>query len=175
MSPYIISEPESGDEIAIGPMHLQSWHETYTNKELGVDTAFINNNHGKVATEAGSEFRRKRIAEAKANPDKVMYKVVKDSQGEVVGFFIAEKDKKYNELQAIYLLDIAKGSGVADDLMRMFFDWIDPKLPCRLEAAAYNRRALKFYERYGFKTTHKKMPLHYGKMPTVEMVRKVDQ
>lgn len=172
MSQYIISDPQSGDEVAIGPMHLRSWHETYTSDEFGIDHEFIDEHHGRVATEEGSEFRRKRIAEAKASPNKIMYKVVKDESGKVVGFFIAEKTKEYNELQAIYLLDAAKGSGVADELMTMFFDWFDPGKPTRLEAAAYNQRALKFYEKYGFEKTNKKLPLHYGKMPSLEMMRR---
>ncbi len=175
MSRYIIPDPEPGDEIAIGPMHLRAWHETYPNNEFGIDHEFIDEHHGKVATEAGSEFRRKRIAEAKVSPDKIMYKVVKDQTGTIVGFFIAEKGKVYNELQAIYLLDSAKGSGVAGELMAMFFDWFDPNKPTRLEAAAYNERALKFYEKYGFEKTSKKLPLHYGKMPSVEMIKPANQ
>ncbi|MBI2798635.1 GNAT family N-acetyltransferase [Candidatus Saccharibacteria bacterium] len=175
MSEYTVSDATQNDAVAIGPMHLKSWHETYINHELGINSAFINEKMGKVAKEEGNEFRRKRIAEAQANPEKVMYKVVKNKAGEVVGFFIAEKIDEFNDLQAIYLLDSAKGSGIANELMDGFLAWLDPAKPSKLAAAAYNDRALRFYQRYGFAKTDKELPLHHDKMPTVEMVRPADK
>ena len=175
MNKYTISDATEKDAELIGPMHLKAWHESYINSDYGVDGDFIDEIMGKVATKAGTEFRQKRIAEAKAAPNMIMYRVVKDHKGEVVGFFIAEKKEAFNELQAIYLLDSAKGSGVADELMKEYLEWIDHAKRSQLQAAAYNKRASSFYERYGFRITKKKLPLHHDKMPLVEMVRKADK
>lgn len=175
MNKYTISDAAEEDAELIGPIHLNAWHQSYINSDYGIDSEFIDEIMGKVATKEGTKFRRKRIAEAKATPDKIIYKVVKDHEGKVVGFFIAEKQDKFNELQAIYLLDSAKGSGVAHELMEEFLGWLDPTKPSKLQAAAYNKRAIKYYERYGFKVTKKKLPLHHDRMPLAEMVRKADR
>lgn len=53
--------------------------------------------------------------------------------------------------------------------MGEFFAWAEDA-PMRLWVTDYNERAIRFYERYGFKTTGER-ELWRGKLPNVRMTR----
>ncbi len=172
---FKIENPKEGDEAAIGVMHLQSWRESYMDPERGVTEELINELRGNAVTEEGNEFRRKTFAEAVAHPDTLLYRVVRNENGDIVGFMHCTKKEAYNELDAIYLLDEAKGSGTGGKLMEEFLAWADKNKPSLLEVFSANQKALGFYERYGFKQTDKAPQLYKGKLEYVEMVRPAEE
>jgi ribosomal protein S18 acetylase RimI-like enzyme len=169
---FKIELPKVGDELALAPMHIQAWKETYVVPESGLTEEKVDVLLQHLLT--NTEFRKNTITEALTNPDKVFYRVVKNQNGDVVGFIHGSKHEDHTELDAVYLLNEAKGAGVGGKLMEEFLAWADKDKPCRLEAFVFNTSAIGFYSRYGFQKTDTEMPLFRG-MPVLEMVKPVEE
>lgn len=169
-----IEVPKEGDETAIGEVHYQSWLETYKDDESGITEDVIKELIGFVNTPEGNEYRKHVFAEARENPDKVLYRVIRKGN-KIVGFMHCTKEDAYNELGGLYLLNEIKGTGVGDRLMKEFLEWADKHKPSLLEVFSTNERAQSFYEKYGFERTGK--PEHFFKkrLPFIEMVRPAER
>jgi ribosomal protein S18 acetylase RimI-like enzyme len=168
---FTIELPQEGDEVALAPMHIQAWKEAYIVPESGLTEESIDTMLVHLLED--TTFRKNVINESLSSPKKVLYRVVKNAAGKIVGFLHGSRSERYNELEAIYLLNEAKGSGTGGKLMREFLSWADGDKPCRLEAFAFNDPAIGFYIRYGFVKTDTEMPPYKG-LPVIEMVRPVD-
>lgn len=166
-----------GDEVGIGEAHLQSWLETYPNEEYGVTEEWIKDELSFLVEDGvadnghdnGVPFRRKLIEGLDSNK---LYEVVKDENGKIQGFMYVERKDGVVGLNAIYLTNALKGTGVAYKLMDRVVDFAD-NLPIKLQVVAYNERAIKFYKKYGFKKGDIEKELFYGKMPVLNMRREV--
>jgi GNAT superfamily N-acetyltransferase len=169
---FTIELPKIGDEVAIGPMHVQSWTETYINDEFGITEEVVEELIGHVATD--TDFRKNTLIEALAHPDRVLYRVIKNSKDEIVGFFHGSKNNAYNELDGVYLLNEVKGTGIGGKLMEEFLAWADKDKPCHLIAFSFNEKALGFYAKYGFTKTDAPIQLYKDKLPFIEMVRSAE-
>ncbi len=170
---FKIELPKVGDEVSLAAMHIKSWKETYVNPESGLTEEMVDEMRGHMLTNTDS--RKNTISESLENPDRVLYKVVKNSKSEIVGFMHGSKNEEFNELEAIYLLDEVKGSGTGGKLMEEFLVWIDKDKPSRLEVFTFNEKALGFYTKYGFIKTEKPIQLWEDKLPFTEMVRPADE
>ena len=168
---FKIEIPEVGDEIFLAPMHIQAWKDAYIVPESGLTEESIDKSLAHLL--ADTTFRKNTIIESLNRPDAVLYRIVKNSEGDIVGFLHGSKNEEFNELDAIYLLNEAKGTGVGGKLMKEFLEWSDETKPCRLEAFSFNDSAIGFYIRYGFEKTDKELPLFRG-LPVVEMIKPVE-
>lgn len=166
---FTIELPVIGDEVFIGPMHLQAWKETYVTPESGVTEALVDELVGHIATKTG--FRKNTLTEALAHPEKVFYRVIKNDKGNIVGFFHCAKTDTANVLEGVYLLNEVKGSGVGTKLMEEFLLWSDKDKESRLEVFSFNDRAMNFYKKFGFKEVEGSTQLYKEKIPFIEMVR----
>lgn len=166
---FSITPPKLGDEHQIGPMHVQGWMESYERPELGFTKEMLTGLVGHMATDLS--YRRNTLTQALANPKKILYRVVKNGAKEIVGFMHGTKHDTHTMLEAIYLLDEAKGTGVADTLMHEFLAWADKDKPCTLEVFTFNEKALRFYARFGFVATNQPVQFYKDKMPFIEMKR----
>lgn len=171
---FSINAPKDGDEVGIGLAHKQAWLETYLNPEKGITEEVINDLIGHVAEEEGSDYRRNVFAEARLSPEKILYRVIKNNNGKVVGFMHCTKEEEYNELGGLYLLNEAKGSGTGGKLMEEFLSWADKSKPCQLEVYKNNLHAIGFYEKYGFVITDKSSVRTKEKLDPFIMVRPVE-
>lgn len=167
----IVSPRTRQDNIGIGQAQLQSWIETYPNQELGIDEEWIHSEVGHLVKKRGIDFREKQIELALESDANILYKIAKDKTGKIYGFLHVSKDETSAKLDAIYLIKDAQGSGVANELMHYALDFIG-NLPANLEVAAYNERAIRFYERHGFTKRTVNKELHRGKIPILNMHRK---
>lgn len=113
------------------------------------------------------------MIESLKNPDIVLYRVVKNNNGDIVGFVHGSKNDNYNELDGVYLLDEVKGSGVGGKLMEEFLSWSDNTKPSHLDVFSFNDKAIGFYNKYGFVKTDKPTQLYKGRLPYIEMIRPV--
>lgn len=170
---FKIELPKVGDELLIGPMHVKAWKESYLNPERGVTEELIDQFIGHLAHD--TDYRKNTIIEALANPDKIMYRVVWNDKGEVVGFFHGTKEDTQNVLDGVYLLDEAKGTGVGGKLMREFLNWIDKSKKTYLEVFSTNQKALGYYKKYGFVELEGSEKMYKDKIPYVEMERPADE
>lgn len=98
---FLIKSPNDGDEVGVGLAHKQAWVETYLNPEQGITEEVINNLIGHVAEEEGNEYRRNIFAELRKVPEKILYRVVKNNSGKIVGFMHCTKDETYNERRSL--------------------------------------------------------------------------
>lgn len=166
---FSIQIPKLGDEQGLAPMHVQAWKETYVNGRSGLTNVQVDKMLEHILTD--TSFRRKTIKDALENPREVLYRVVKNKQGDIVGFLHASQRGEYNELEGIYLLDQAKGSGTGSRLMEEFLRWIDSNKPSHLQVFSFNDRAISFYEKYGFKRMNTPEKLYKNILPYIEMIR----
>lgn len=168
---FMIELPEVGDEIALAKMHIQAWKDAYVVPESGLTEESIDAQLAHLLED--TTYRKNTIIESLENPDRVLYRVVKNSAGEIVGFMHGSMHEDFTELDAIYLLNEAKGTGVGGKLMEEFLKWADADKPCRLEVFSFNDSSIGFYIRYGFEKTDKELPLFRG-LPVTEMIRSVE-
>ena len=152
-SAFTIELPKIGDEAPLAPMHIRAWKETYITPESGVTEKMVDEMIGHLLT--NTDFRKDTIVAALANPDLILYRVVKNIHGDIVGFMHAHKEAEFTELDAIYLLNEAKGTGIGTRLMEEFLSWSDKSKPCFLEVFSFNDHALEFYKKHGFVKTEK--------------------
>jgi ribosomal protein S18 acetylase RimI-like enzyme len=167
---FKIELPKEGDELEIARMHIQAWKDAYIVPESGLTEESIDEQLAHLLTD--TTYRKNVIVESLENPDLVLYRVVRNQSDEIVGFMHGSKHETFTELDAIYLLNEAKGTGVGGKLMEEFLKWADADKPCRLEVFSFNDSSIGFYVRYGFEKTDKEMPLFRG-MPVTEMIRPI--
>lgn len=169
---FEIGLPKQGDENELAEMHIQAWKESYMVPESGLTNEKIDELLGHMLV--NTEFRTKTIIEALEHPERSLYRIVRNESGEIVGFFHGTKGEQGNKLDAIYLLNEAKGSGTGGQLMEEFLSWIDKDKPTKLEVFPFNDAAIGFYEKYGFIKTDKKVEPYKGMLPVIEMMRPED-
>jgi len=166
-SKYSITAPLAQDVRAIGIMHLKAWMETYIRPELGITGKVIQEKVGYIASQSGADFRLERFAEQEVEPDKHLYRVVRQGS-RVVGFLHGNENEETVDLSALYLLDECKGTGIAQELMAEFLDWSNSTKPKLLEVVSYNQRAINFYKKSGFRPTGVES-VFLGVFPYIEM------
>jgi ribosomal protein S18 acetylase RimI-like enzyme len=167
---FKIELPKVGEELLLAHMHIQAWKDGYVVPESGLTEEVIDQQLAHLLED--TTYRRNTIIESLENPDLVLYRIVKNLDDAIVGFLHGSKHEEFNELDAIYLLNEAKGTGLGGKLMEEFLSWADHSKPCRLEVFTFNNSAIGFYIRYGFEKTDKELPLFRG-LPVTEMVRPV--
>lgn len=170
---FNIEVPKIGDEIPLASMHIQSWKETYVTPESGLTSEMVDELLGHMLT--NTDFRKNTISESLQNPDRVFYRVVKNDKSEIVGFIHGSKHEKANRLDAIYLLNEVKGTGISEKLMVEFLEWIDKSKKTELEVFSFNDRAISFYVKYGFIKSNKPPQVWKNKLPFFEMERPADE
>ena len=170
---FRIEVPKKGDEVGLAPMHIQAWKETYVTPESGLTEDMVDELLGHMLT--NTDFRKNTISESLENPDKVLFRVVRNNKEEIVGFMHGSKNEENNQLEGIYLLNEVKGSGVGGKLMEEFLAWTDKNKPSKLEVFSFNDRALGFYTKYSFAKSDKPIQLWKDKLPFIEMVRPADE
>lgn len=111
---FEITEPSDVDAALIGSMHVQSWLESYVNLDQGITVDVLRDLVSFVDSKEGTAFRKNVFKEQRENPDKVLYRVAKNGEGEIVGFMHGKKEGGKNILDGIYLLDPAKGTGCTE-------------------------------------------------------------
>lgn len=167
---FAIEAATEADVAGIGQAHLQATLETYPNEAAGIDAAWLTQEFAHFAKPSGDVYRRKTVGQAETNPDLVLYDVVKNIQGQVVGFIHATRGTRRAKLEGLYLVEEARGTGVSDELMQRALDFADGQ-PMVLEVVDYNQRAIRFYERYGFEEVPDSHRFRNGKLPIMDMRR----
>lgn len=167
---FVISPATEEDSEGVGVAHLQSWRETYPNTKLGIDIDWVNETVGFLAEDRGRDYRRNTIRRSHAFPEKILYLVAKTKAGKIVGFLHVELGEDEARFEAIYLLEEAQGTGLADDLMYRALEFAGDK-PMYLEVASYNPRAIRYYHKYGFEEVPNSSTIYKDKVPVFGMRR----
>jgi len=81
--------------------------------------------------------------------------------GRLAGFVIVDrKDPALPEIDWLIVHPDFHGAGVAGALMQAAYGWIGPGLPIKLGVIHFNRRAIAFYEKHGFRDTGRAAGTH---------------
>ncbi|SFK72498.1 Acetyltransferase (GNAT) domain-containing protein [Streptosporangium canum] len=166
---HVIEAPRADDAASLGSLQLRAWLQTYPCEDAGIDENWIREHRGSSATEEGIAQWREFLEAARQQPDLLFCRVVR-SGAEIVGFLCGRRDEVVT-LGPMYLLEEAQGRGIGGRLMGEFLTWAG-SMPMRLWVTDYNERAIRFYQRYGFKATGER-ELWQGKLPNVRMARDI--
>jgi ribosomal protein S18 acetylase RimI-like enzyme len=94
--------------------------------------------------------------------------------GRVVGFCRARKEANVGHIEKLYLDPASSEKGLGGELLREGIAWLGNEHPVELEVVAYNDRAIRFYERNGFRVQGQAAPLvlpSKKEIPMVSMVK----
>lgn len=165
---HVIETPRAEDAESLGQVQLAAWLQTYPHAESGIDESWIREQRGSSATAEGSARWREFIREAERRPDLLFCRVVRAGSG-IAGFLCGRRDDEAVTLGPMYLLDEAQGAGLGGRMMSEFLAWAG-SAPMLLWVTEYNERAIRFYERHGFRATAER-EMWRGRLPNVRMVR----
>ncbi|MEU1899341.1 GNAT family N-acetyltransferase [Nocardiopsis dassonvillei] len=165
---HVIEAPRADDASEIARVLLAAWIQTYPDEQAGIDEEWIRVHRGAATSPEEVAQWREFIVRAEYQPDELFCRVVR-YQGEIVGFLCGRREADAVNLGPMYLLRKAQGSGLGGRLMDVFLDWAGAT-PMRLWVTAYNERAIRFYQRYGFEATGERL-LWRGRLPNMRMAR----
>lgn len=167
---YTIREATLDDVEPIRRMHAASWLATYPNEAHGVSFEWVKNRTDDWLTPASLEVSKGYVA--KAIHDTNGFYRVAEIGGEIVGFVHATtNDDGTKEFEAIYVHPDMFGRGLGEALMTQVLKWIGDA-EARLEVATYNARAIRFYEKHGFRIVKGTESLYADTIPIIQMKRK---
>jgi GNAT superfamily N-acetyltransferase len=164
---FVIDSARAEDAPALAHALLTAWLQTYPNRDVGIDEAWIRAHRGDVVTSEGIAQWREFIEEAERQPARCLCRVVRHGE-EIVGLLCGRRDEGVR-LGPMYLLRQAQGRGIGRRLMAAFLAWADGA-PIRLWVTTYNERAISFYRHYGFEDTGERL-LWGDRLPNIRMTR----
>lgn len=166
---YKVAQMTIDDIEPANDMRLQSWLDTYVNEELGVTRQWVESRNQTRVTDASRKDRRERFEQYMANHTMNAW-VARDQNIGATTPYVDSRGVQH--VGSLYVDAKWHGKGVASDLMRNVIGWFDSQKPIVLGVVAYNRRALAFYEKWGFEIEPGSETFFEDKMPEIKMVRK---
>lgn len=166
---YTLRKAVAEDMLALRPLQAASWMATYPSDENGVPYEWVKERTDKWTLP-------ERMAESvgilqKVIDDPAQFYRLAEQNGEVVGFVhCLTNEDETKELEAIYTLPKTFGTGLGPQLMDIAMEWVGDT-PTTLKVADYNNRAIRFYEKYGFKKVDGSEALYADKIPMIVMRR----
>jgi len=122
-----------------------TWLDTYPNEEFGVRYGDI------VAKFSDSEKSFQKISKRIESHDNDNCGWVAESGGKIVGFSTAVRENNKGVLvKAIYVRPEYQGRGIGGELLREILKFYKNSKKFWLEVAVYNKKAIGFYEKFGF-------------------------
>lgn len=166
------------DAPAIRSVQARTWLATYPNPELGITREglrrHLEGEDGERIAERTARIRQRLAAHAGDPAGGCDFVAVLD--GEVVGFtapFVSPGGRR--RVGALYVLPSCHGLGAGHRLLARNLAWHGNGQDVYLVVAAYNDRAMRFYERRGFVVTGPAvgdaLAIDGVVMPELEMVR----
>lgn len=166
---YTLREATRRDMASIRPLHAESWLATYPNDEHDVPYDWV-----KARTDGWLTpkqlVRSAEYLQGILDDPNQFYRVAEQGN-RVVGFVHAgTNEDQTKELEAIYTAPETFGSGLGAKLMKAALAWADDA-PVTLEVATYNDRAIRFYEKFGFKEVEGTNKVFAERIPIFTMKR----
>jgi ribosomal protein S18 acetylase RimI-like enzyme len=167
---FIIRKGLPTDAVGARKMQAESWLATYPNQEAGVSNEWVKDVTDQWLTPENLE-RSQQILKAALDDSTAFYRLAENGE-KIVGFVhAATNDDGTKELEAIYTSPETFGSGLGQQLMDVANEWIGD-IDVTLKVAIYNERAIRFYEKNGFKVVEGTEELYKEMIPIVQMKRK---
>ena len=146
-----ITSPEEKDMVGVQKVLYKTWLATYPNEEYGITKDDIEDRFkGRFTYE--SLAKRWEDIEKATNRETLLAK----EGNNVVGIIVVTLHPDKNQLQAIYILPEYQGKGIGKKLWDEAQKYLDHTKNSIVHVATYNKNAIGFYERLGFKDTGKR-------------------
>jgi ribosomal protein S18 acetylase RimI-like enzyme len=170
VSEFAIREGRPEDAVNARAMQAESWLATYPNEEAGISYEWVKNlTDAWLASDKLDQSRE--IFTGVINDPDMFYRLA-ERDGSVYGFVhIATKENGTKEFEAIYTSPETFGSGLGQQLMNIANQWIGG-VETTLKVAKYNKRAIRFYEKNGFRAVEGTEELYREMIPIITMRRK---
>lgn len=166
---WTIRQTKRSDAQGIFILLLMGWLDTYINDEIGVTREFILDR--RVNSLSYRFFKEECRYEYFENNDNNLHYIAEDEDGLIVGVIHGSKEEGVQELEGLYVYKELQGSGLAQELARKFIEWEDQGVISKVNVVEYNARAIKFYEKLGFKDSGGRN-LFIDKIPCIDMTKK---
>ncbi len=164
----IIREANLKDVEAIRRMHAASWLDAYPNDEHGVSYEWVREVTDGWLTPEKLAYSHEHFGNVFTNDDH-FYRVAVDGK-KIVGFIHALKEDGITKLGGLYIAKEHYSTGLAQQLAALTDEWFGNDI-VELEVVAYNKRAIRFYEKWGFKKVEGSESLFKDKIPDFTMRR----
>ena len=140
---------ETPDDVeGVFYVNKTTWLATYPNKQLGITKEILETRF----TEKEKKIRKWKDW-VKTFGEKAQGWVAKHS-GNVIGYVVAVKDNNELRVRALYVLPEFQGKKIGAGLMNKALAWLG-KGEIHISVANYNDKAIKFYEKFGFRVVGK--------------------
>ncbi len=164
---YLIRPATFKDYLDIHNICFETWMVTYPNKKFNIREEDIR-----------YKFEKKTKKKNTFKTDNKKSRLLLEFSGKIVAFCNCEEKKGFNQLQAIYVLPKYQGVGFAYALWEESKKIFNPQKDIIVNVASYNKKAINFYKKLGFKSTGKVLLNEKHKMrngaiiPELEMIIK---
>ena len=170
-----IQKPTIKDVRKIQKVFYETWLSTYPNKKAGItkediEEKFKNRLYRKVIQKRSEDI---------SNISKNRLFLIAKISTLIVGVCKITKEKKYNQLEAIYVLPDYQGKGIGSLFWEKIMVFFGTKKDIIVRVAVYNKKAIEFYKKLGFTDTGKRfyeeryrMPISGKCIPEMEMIIK---
>ncbi len=172
---YKIRKINETDVLSLHNVYFLTWLDTYPNKELNIISEDIVYKFKQRLKPKGVKEAREKIAQT----TEIELKILLEHKGKVVALCNAVKNKDYNQLLAIYVLPEYQGLGFGTALWNEVEKFFNPNNKVIVHVVSYNKKAIEFYKKKGFKDTgkiftDKRFKMRNGAMiPELEMIKEV--
>jgi ribosomal protein S18 acetylase RimI-like enzyme len=173
----VIRKATPDDAAPIRHMHAQSWRDTYPSEANGVTRQWVHEiTAGWLTPEKLAESREFFVT---LLADKKQFYRVAEQDGQIAGFIHGvQKDDGSGFLWGLYVGKSRHGTGLSQRLMRGLNEFFCSRAVDKvaLDVAAYNARAIRFYEKHGFKIAPAPGSEHliFGTSPAIRMEKMID-
>lgn len=171
----------ASDVFQIREVQKQTWLDVYPNPEAGITYDDIQAKFDQDDTLEGREKIAAKKDKYYQDKNICIWTAVSQNslqQDQIVGFVMGIKKKQFNRIAAIYVLPLFQRQGIGSRLIQAVMDWLDQDKEIFVNVVSYNRSAISFYKKFGFKSTGRSGVLDEaarllsGKLlPEIEMVR----
>ncbi len=169
------AKPEDADEIEA--LLREAWLDTYVNEEFCITRDDIEQRFRDRATQDAVKKRRLRLSAAKAGEKAY---VAKDGET-IIGFCRILFGSEHNEIMSLYVLPEYQHQGVGSALVREADKYFKKQNETLAYTAAFNMKAINFYQKLGFADTGKRFENEKFRMksgsiiPEILMVKKASK
>lgn len=157
----------------IARIQIESWSATYPNEALGITKEDIQDHFGGL--ESNTAYRKRLLM--RAGPNEKTFLLRKGEK--TVGFCRVIRGQEYGHIGELYLDPAYRGERKADPVFTEGMHWLGAQSPLELSVAEHNERAIRFYERFGFRMQGEDDPMTiftrdgWKDIPMMRMVRDV--
>ncbi len=146
-----IIKPEQKDMLDMVIVIYRAWLQTHANKKAGITRSDIRHYFKKDFTPEGL---LKRWEKMQNNPENKVFVAIEDDV--LVGMMIIVEHANDNQLKAIQIMPEYQGKGIGSLLWKKALEELNNKKKWIVQCAIYNTRAIKIYEKWGFKDNGKR-------------------